>query len=289
MKIIQLIAVACSVLMAGAAEKTVTTGARTDTLTMTQDARCRQVLVTCEINGVPMRMMLDTGATNTVLHRGSLAKLKNPRQMDTSNINFSGNAHERPDVYLLNLIVAGERVRNHPVMVLNLDGARSMMAEQIDGIVGMDILGALPFTFDVASGQLHWGLPEGPVQLVPLYGDMEQSGRLWLRIECDGKPYDILLDSGSSVTRLPAEVWPAGESHKTDLAVSDVNQAAAISASVGAPGTVKLAPGIVLKDVVPVFCAADEKGILGMDILSRVRLVHVPSTNRAGGCFLLAL
>ena len=33
-----------------------------DLMTMNQDARCKQVLVTCLINGAPMRMMLDTGA-----------------------------------------------------------------------------------------------------------------------------------------------------------------------------------------------------------------------------------
>ncbi len=276
--------------MGAQAETTAPAKAATDTMTMTQDARCRQVLVNCVINGVPMRMMLDTGATNTVLHSGSLAKLKNPHQMDTRNIQFSGNAKERPDVYLLNLRFAGTAMlRSHPVMVLNLDGARSMMAEQIDGIVGMDIMGAMPFTFDVTGGKLHWGLPEGDVKLVPLYGRTEESGRLILSIDCDGKKHDILLDSGSSVTRIPASAWPAGGGQKINISVSDVNEAAAISATVGAPGTVTLAPGVKLEGVTPVFCGEDEVTILGMDILERVRLVHVPSSSHPGGCFFIAL
>ena len=289
MKIFQYMVLALGLATVQAAEETVKAVAPVDTMTMVQDALCRQVLVTCEINGVPMRMMLDTGATNTVLHSGSLSKLKNPRQMDTSLIQFSGNAKERPDVYLLNLIVAGERVRNHPVMVLSLEGARSMMAEQIDGIVGMDILGALPFTFDVASGKLHWGLPEGPLKLVPLYGYKDGGNRLFMNILCDGKPYDILLDSGSTITRLPQSAWPAGAAHTTQLSVSDVNEAGAIAATIGTPGVVQLAPGVRVEGVTPVFCGEEEKGILGMDVLGRVRLIHVPSSSQASGYFFIAL
>lgn len=289
MKIFQYMVLALGLATVQAAEETVKAVAPVDTMTMVQDALCRQVLVTCEINGVPMRMMLDTGATNTVLHSGSLSKLKNPRQMDTSHIQFSGNAKERPDVYLLNLIVAGERVRNHPVMVLSLEGARSMMAEQIDGIVGMDILGALPFTFDVASGKLYWGLPEGPLKLVPLYGYKDGGNRLFMNILCDGKPYDILLDSGSTITRLPQSAWPAGAAHTTQLSVSDVNEAGAIAATIGTPGVVQLAPGVRVEGVTPVFCGEEEKGILGMDVLGRVRLIHVPSSSQASGYFFIAL
>jgi hypothetical protein len=100
---------------------------------------------------------------------------------------------------------------------------------------------------------------------------------------------EILLDSGSTITRLPQSAWPAGAAHTTDLSVSDVNDAAAISATVGKPGVVQLAPGVQLEGVTPVFCGEEEKGILGMDILSRVRLIHVPSTSQASGCFFIAL
>lgn len=271
------------------AEPAVVQAPAVDTMSMQQDARCRQVLVNCVMNGVPMRMMLDTGATNTVLHSGSLAKLKNPRQLDTRNVQFRGNANERPDVYLLNIEFADVKVKSHPVMVLSLEGARSMMAEQIDGIIGMDLLGAMPFTFDAAAGKLHWGLPEGDLKLVPLYGRKDEGGRLFMTIECDGRKHDILLDSGSTVTRLPASAWPAGGAQQMQMNVSDVNSASALNATIGAPGTVKLAPGVELQGVTPIFCGEEEHTILGMDVLGRVKLVHVPSSSQATGCFFIAL
>lgn len=260
-----------------------------DTMTMRQDSRCQQVLVNCVINGVPMRMMLDTGATNTVLHSGSISKLKNPQLLDTSHMQLRGNAKERPSVYLVKMQLAQYAIPQIPVLALNLDGARTVMDEKIDGIIGMDLLGSMPFTFDVASGKLHWGLPEGDVKLVPLAGSREESGRMHVQIECDGRPMEILLDSGASITRLPASAWPAGAAGKVNLKVSDVNSAEALAATVAAPGVVKLAPGVELKDVRPVFCSEEERAILGMDIISRVRLVHVPSASMPGGYFFLAL
>lgn len=263
--------------------------ATVDTMTMSQDARCRQVLVTCVMNGVPMRMMLDTGATNTVLHSGSLSKLKNPQKMDTSNINFSGNAKERPDVYLLNIKFADVSVRSHPVMALSLDAARNMMEEKIDGILGMDLLGVMPFTFDIANGKMHWGLPEGKLRLVPLSGERDAAGRLFPIVQSGDCKHEILLDSGATVTRLPQSAWPAGTAHETALNVGDVNEQAALTVKVGAPATMTLAPGVSVEGVTPVFCSEDDRSMLGMDVISRVRLIHLPSAHNPAGYFYLAL
>ena len=263
--------------------------AEVDTMTMSQDARCRQVLVTCVINGEPMRMMLDTGATNTVLHTGSLSKLKNPQQMDTRNINFSGNAKERPDVYLLNIKFADVRVKSHPVMVLNLDGARNMMEEKIDGILGMDLLGAMPFTFDISNGKMHWGLPEGKLRLVPLSGERDAAGRMFPIVQSEGATHEILLDSGATVTRLPESAWPAGTAHETALSVGDINEQTAMTVKVGAPATMTLAPGVSVEGVTPVFCSEEDRSMLGMDVISRVRLIHLPSAHNPAGYFYLAL
>lgn len=298
MRLIQYIAVLAGWTMMGssmaeptapAAPATPVKPAQVDTMTMSQDARCRQVLVSCVMNGVPMRMMLDTGATNTVLHSGSLSKLKNPQKMDTSNINFSGNAKERPEVYLLNIKFADVSVRSHPVMALNLDAARNMMAEKIDGILGMDLLGVMTFTFDIANGKMHWGLPEGKLRLVPLSGERDAAGRMFPIVQSEGATHAILLDSGATVTRLPQSAWPAGAAHETALNVGDVNEQAALTVKVGAPATMQLAPGVSVEGVTPVFCSEEDRSMLGMDVISRVRLIHLPSAHNPAGYFYLAL
>ena len=121
-----------------------TTPQPVDLLTMTQDARCKQVVVTCLINGQPMRMMLDTGATHTVLHEESATALKNARWIDTSQMQFRGNSSQRPKLLVAQLLAGPAESSEHPIMVMNLGAVRSMMAEKIDGILGMDILNAVP-------------------------------------------------------------------------------------------------------------------------------------------------
>ena len=292
MRLIQYLAVFAGWMMVGnsmAEPAALVQPAEVDTMTMSQDARCHQVLVTCVINGVPMRMMLDTGATNTVLHTESLSKLKNPQQMDTRNINFSGNAKERPDVYLLNIKFADVRVKSHPVMVLNIDGARNMMEEKIDGILGMDLLGAMPFTFDISNGKMYWGLPEGKLRLVPLSGERDAAGRMFPVVQSEGATHEILLDSGATVTRLPESAWPAGTAHETALSVGDINEQTAMTVKVGTPATMTLAPGVSVEGVTPVFCSEEDRSMLGMDVISRVRLIHLPSSHNPAGYFYLAL
>lgn len=293
MKLMQMLAAVAGMMITGVAtgapEAPSASVAEVDTLTMSQDARCRQVLVTCVINGEPMRMMLDTGATNTVLHSSSVAKLKNAQKMDTSHINFSGNAKERPDVYLLRIKFADVEVKSHPVMVLNLDGARNMMAEKIDGILGMDLLGAMAFTFDISNGKMHWGVPEGKLRLVPLNGARDAGGRLLPLVRCGNVQHEILLDSGATVTRLPEAAWPAGTARETTMGVGDVNEMSAVTAKIGNSGDMELAPGVVVQGVTPVFCGEEERSMLGMDVISRIRLVHLPSAHNPAGYFFLAL
>ncbi len=261
-----------------------------DTKTMVQDARCRQVLVTCLINGVPMRMMLDTGATNTVLHKESLAKLKNPVKLDTENLQLRGNAKVKPDVYMLSLTVDDARIRQHPVFVLDLSGARAAMAEQIDGILGMDILGAMAFTFDAAAGKLHWGLPAGAHRLVPLHGLREESGRMHVQILCPGgNTTNVLLDSGATLSVIPANKWGLGVGRQQAIGISDVNAMSEKQVSFGAPGDVCPVPGVTVQGVEPLLTDDAETALLGMDVLGQLRLVHVPSAHNPAGYFFLAL
>ena len=46
-------------------------------MAMERDAHSGLILITAMVNEVPMRMMLDTGATHTILHKDSAAKLQN--------------------------------------------------------------------------------------------------------------------------------------------------------------------------------------------------------------------
>lgn len=258
-----------------------------DLNTMVQDARCKQVLVTCLINGRPMRMMLDTGATHTVLHDESADGLKNARWMDTSRMEMKGNSTQRPRVLLASL-QAGELAEpQHPILVLNLAGVRGMMAERIDGILGMDILGRLPFTFAPATGRFHWGAPSGAT-LSPLYGTRDDAGRMIVQALVNGSPVELLLDTGSSLTRVYANEWKPGKAGRKQAKVSDVDGASQKQVVLGKAADMELTPGVVIRNVTPAFCRRDDRSMLGMDVLKDVVLVHLPTAGTPHGAFFIA-
>ena len=287
MKIFSRATLVCAVFGTFVAAQQIDIPAATDLNTMVQDARCKQVLVTCLINGQPMRMMLDTGATHTVLHDESADGLKNAQWMDTSRLEMKGNSTQRPRVLLASL-QAGELAEpQHPILVLNLAGVRGMMAERIDGILGMDILGRLPFTFAPATGRFHWGAPSGAL-LSPLYGTRDDAGRMIVQAQVNGSPVELLLDTGSSLTRVYADEWKPGKAGRKQAKVSDVDGAAQKQVVLGKAADMELTPGVVIRNVSPAFCRRDDRSMLGMDVLKDVVLVHLPTAGTPHGAFFIA-
>lgn len=260
--------------------------ATVDLMKMERDARCKQVLVTAMVNGQPMRMMLDTGASHTVLHDESAAKLKNAAWIDTSHIVFKGNSTQRPKMLIAALEVGPGVSPQHPVIVVSLAAVRSMMAEKIDGIVGMDLLSSLPFTFDLRNNELYWGAP-GKGSLVPISGERDVFGRLFAKLKCGGNDFSLLLDTGSSVTRVFKKDWKPGVAGEITAHIGDVDTASRQKMTEGNPGKIEIAPGVELKEVSPLICDETEHAILGMDALEGSALVHLPSETSPHGAFFI--
>jgi predicted aspartyl protease len=258
---------------------------------MTQDARCKQILVTGLINGQPVKMMLDTGATHTVIHTETAEKLKGVQWIDTSKMNFRGNSSQRPKMFLATLQIGPGESPQHPLLVMDLSGVRSMMAEPgtLDGIVGMDMLNNLPFIFDFANKDYQWGIPNPQKigKLVPLKGERDMNGRLMMTVTSGEKTFKLLLDTGSSVTRICKSDWAPGEGEAINAQISDVDAAARITTREGKAGDLQLAEGVVAKGLSPLLSDTAELTMLGVDALSNTTLVHLPLEDQPFGIFFL--
>lgn len=258
-----------------------------DVMTMVQDARCKQIVVTCLINKQPVRMMLDTGATHTVLHTESAARLEGVQRIDTSAMQFRGNSQQRPEMLMASLLAGPAKSPQHLFMVLDLSAVRGAMAEPIDGILGMDVLGAVPFTFDQRRNEFYWGVELGS-ELVPLRGKQDRFGRWMVQALCQGKPLELLLDTGSSVTRVHEANWSPGPGEIIEAHVGNVDKSSRISIREGAVADLDVAEGILLRGVKPIFGQPGEPPVLGMDALRGAVLVHLPTEESPYGAFFLA-
>lgn len=253
---------------------------------MERDSRCGQILVTGLVGGTPLRLMLDTGATHTVLHTESAAKLKNVRWVDTSMMRFLSNSAQVPKMLMTSLLVGPGESPVHPMVVMDLSAVRNMLAEKVDGIVGMDFLASLPFTYDFGKNEFYWGMPAG-LSVVPLRTEPIGGGRMNVLLNCGGKELKLVLDTGSTITRVPAESWAPGAAGEITAQIGNVDAAAEQKLIEGKPGDIEVGPGVVLRGVAPLLGGKDEPAVLGLDALKDMVLIHMPSEQVEGGIFLM--
>lgn len=260
----------------------------TELMRITRDNHSRLLIVTAMVANTPMRMILDTGATHTFLHKGSVAKIKKGiYKLDTSLMKFEGNVNQRPDIIVGNILAGPALAPQHPIMVVDLESVRSMMGEEIDGIIGMDILGGLPFTFDLKNGVYYWGAPEGEAA-IPLRGKRDQGGRLIVQATCLGRNIPMLLDTGSAVTRVNARDWAPGGGKEIAVQLGNVNSTQQQRMVEGAAGDVEIAEGVILKGITPLLDEPGHSVLLGLDALKDCILIHLPMKNSRYGQFYIA-
>ena len=106
------------------------------------------LMVTAQLNGVPLTLMIDTGADRTLLAPAALTRsglqTTYGRPIRVLGVTGASDAYE---VTLPRLDVAGARLG--PVVVVVHD----VPSPGIDGLLGRDLLHAFTLTVDAASGQ----------------------------------------------------------------------------------------------------------------------------------------
>lgn len=249
---------------------------------MQRHAACGQVLVHCSADGVPLLLLLDTGATHTVIDAEAAAqKLPNAFRVDTSGMDIRGNAAGvRPEIALVALEVGDQTFPQQPVLVMPLTAVRTMLREPVDGILGMDVLCRLSYTLDFREGgQSHWGAEASPAAR-PLSVRPDAGGCPLLALRCGERTIPrVLLDTGSSGTVLSPADWPAGEGAVQAADVADVNGRRTVQLRFGRPAAVQLAEGVqteIRPQLSEEFNRSTCSGILGVDALRGLRLIYRP-------------
>ncbi len=106
------------------------------------------IMVTAHLNGVPLTLMLDTGADRTMLAPAALARagVDQASGRPVRVIGVTGESEGR-EVTLPRLDIAGARLG--PVAVV----VHQVPAPGVDGLLGRDLLDAFTITVDAAGGR----------------------------------------------------------------------------------------------------------------------------------------
>jgi predicted aspartyl protease len=115
-----------------------------------------QVIVPVQIKlkrkKVQLNLLLDTGASITVLHGHSINKLKLSKTKSRRAKIADGSTVDIKVVKMTELSVGPIRIQNTPVAIIDNKGRR----QQFDGLLGLDTLRHHPFNIDHQNQRIIW-------------------------------------------------------------------------------------------------------------------------------------
>ena len=233
--------------------------------------------VQAKLNGVDCTLLLDTGATHTTFDLGFVkgalpdAKLQPVMLMGDSNV-------EGAPVYFQaeSLEIGGAKFGDFGAMALNLSHIPASMGVKVDGILGMNTIGRVPFVLSLSKGEVvfcpgeeaHKGFDKWTTRFP---GDPMS---IMLKAVNDGKAFGMIVDSGASMTfLLSATGWPTtGE--KADFSAIDINGSTGLAPQRGESGRLVVGRDLAL-EISPLVVDSRDPSMnrIGSDTLRRYDMI----------------
>jgi len=200
-------------------------------------------VVQAELNGKPCRLLFDTGASHTTFDRAFLQREFPELPLQPIALGGVTNVTSAPAAFPVKSLKLGQAdLRDFIGMALPLGHLSGSVGDRVDGILGMNAMAYAPFLLSVGDGEVLWNPPAERLEgfrALPLHDDPgDNSLSLVARHAPDGKPFPMLVDSGSSLTFAESAFWPA-QGETFDFAASSVNAASAASVQRGEPGELR--------------------------------------------------
>ncbi len=159
-------------------------------------------LVTAEIGGQPVTMLLDTGAQGMLLLPDAVSRLGLPSVPGRmTRLLGTGGARDAPVALLSGLTLAGAAVPGGDVPVTALPGV-PVTDPPLAGLLGAPLLRAYDVELDLRAGRMMLLAPSGcapPGVAIPL---QEAGGDQMLPVRANGSPLLAIPDTGTRITLL---------------------------------------------------------------------------------------
>jgi predicted aspartyl protease len=245
----------------------------------------RELLVPVVINGEPMTLQLDTGASTTTLTPRAKQRL-GLNGGAPANGQGAGGALEHVELVLLYTTeVCDHLVRYLPAAIVDVDNA--------DGVLGMDVLGSYITEIDLAQHQLRlhkpWDTAWRTPDLEPVHYERLGGGQMRIEVVVEGRPVTAIVDLGANTSFANRRAAPDREeagSLMTATVGADGHPATFATihdVSVGVGDQTVVAAALLVGDL-PIFGrfgVADRPAmILGADALATRRLVIDPREHQ---------
>jgi len=145
------------------------------------------------LGGEKMNLLIDTGTDPSVLDRRVAQKLRLPGS--TARLSLVNRTVEVQQVTLPELRLGPLRAQSLRVLVRDLGFLSRALGIGIDAVIGLDVLRGSSFTIDYKATKIVFGPPQSLTASMPF-----ETGPpfITVRIQIEGEPIRVLLDTGSS-------------------------------------------------------------------------------------------
>ncbi len=196
-------------------------------VTFELNERTGLLLAKTEFAGKPCTFLVDTGATHTSWNL-SFMQEKHPEiaLRQVTNVGQS-NVDAALHVFVVPSLKVGDTTfRQFLGIAVPLDHLSKTMGTEVDGILGMSVMGRRPFRFSAKDRTLTWQAeatpPEGAVALDVKKDLADNCIHLNARVDGSSQTFTALIDSGANMTSMDSKVWPdSGAS--TTIETTNVN------------------------------------------------------------------
>jgi predicted aspartyl protease len=153
------------------------------------------LIVTCGTIGnlTGLRFLIDTGTDPSLIDKRLARKLRlseRAAQIALGNRTIAGQSS-----FVEELSVGPLTVHKLPVLVSDLSFLQEELSARIDAVIGLDVLGQMPFVIDYSSRQIRFG----PVPAMPRSVSMQRGPNFaMVKVQVNHHEFSFLVDTGAS-------------------------------------------------------------------------------------------
>lgn len=255
----------------------------------------RLFLVETTVNGVPAKMLADTGASHTSLDL-AWARKNFPdagfrkAATDEGDGAYKVSSQEIPLMPVKRFEIGGNAFHGFFMPLADLRGLRAALPELHDvvGVLGMNTMSLAPCRISFGKRELQW-LDRAALDAVPAKKRLlsKTVSGTDCRLVAVFSPKDerravfALIDCGAVDTSLPAEFWSGELPQKLHATVTTHTGVRREEIAIGVPAPLKFSDEFTLPNVSPKLLSPDEpqRILLGLDVLSRFDLIFDSATG----------
>lgn len=200
-------------------------------------------LVQAKVNGRPCTLLFDTGATHTTFDLAFIEKQLPEVKLERVALAGETNVEGQPQLFHADSLVVGQATfGDFDAMALAMPHLSDGIGAHIDGILGMNVIGATRTLVSFGTGKVAFGLPVAVRDLFgkPVRRRTSDPFSIDLAAEVAGKPLKLIVDSASSFTFLDRSCGWKATGAADNISAIDINGGGNLAPVRGEPGEIVL-------------------------------------------------